>query len=59
VKRRMGRDGHKWRIFKDLEVIGDGPIPSYCRGFRVERFNGYDNRKRTPTGLIDYYNNAE
>jgi hypothetical protein len=22
----MGRDGHKWRIFKDLEVIRDGPF---------------------------------
>jgi len=26
VKHRMERDGHKWRVFKDLEVIVDVPI---------------------------------
>ena len=107
VKRRMGRDGRKWRKCKDLEEIGGGPVhpygcfrisswikmvfnsheafheasngkrqlqvakiqrsgrnrrwtnSSYCRGFRVEGLNGYDNRKRTPSGLIEYYNNAD
>ena len=22
----MGRDGYKWRVYKDMEEIGDGPI---------------------------------
>ena len=26
MKHRMERDGHKWRVFKDLEVIVDGPV---------------------------------
>lgn len=33
VKRRMGRDGNNWRVFKDLEVIGDGLIQVIVRDF--------------------------